>query len=66
MARVDLNCLVDFAWPALPDAAAAFLAAVPAPADVADLLAALQPGDCTAPGAIYAGMSARHERPGVA
>lgn len=57
-ARVDLNCLVDFGWPALPAAAAAFLATVPAPADVADLLAALSPSDCTAPGAIYAGMAA--------
>lgn len=66
VARVDLNCLVDFGWPSFPAAADAFLAAVPAPADVADLLAALAPSDYTCPGALYAGMTSLPRPPKAA
>lgn len=55
--RVDLNCLVDFAWPAFLSAAGAFVAAVANDSDIADLIAALKPGSVVAADGLYAGMA---------
>ncbi|KAG2445393.1 hypothetical protein HXX76_000015 [Chlamydomonas incerta] len=58
--RVDLNLLVDWGaggWRAFaaPAAAAEFVAAVPRPADLCDLLFALRPGSVLEEGGAYAG-----------
>ncbi len=54
--RVDLNALVDFAWPTILSDANAFVAAAPGSSDLCDLLAALIPSSVTAPGGLYAEM----------
>ncbi|GIL71049.1 hypothetical protein Vretimale_4117 [Volvox reticuliferus] len=53
--RVDLNLLVDYGWPSFLAAAASFVAAVPRPSDLCDLLFALRPGSVLAEGGAYAG-----------
>ncbi len=54
--RVDLNALVDFAYPAVLDDVEAFVAAAPSTSDLCDLLAALSPASVTRPGGLYAEM----------
>ena len=54
--RVDLNALVDFAWPAILSDADAFVAAAPGNSDLCDLLAALTPASVTASGGLYTEM----------
>ena len=56
--RLDLNLLVDDAWPRFLDAAPAFVAAVAEPARLCDLLFALKPGSTLAPGGAYEGLEA--------
>jgi elongator complex protein 1 len=51
--RVDLNLLVDYAWPRIVQNAAQFVAAVRDPSDLCDLLFALQPGSVLQQGAVY-------------
>jgi elongator complex protein 1 len=51
--RVDLNLLVDYAWPRIVHNAAQFVAAVRDPSDLCDLLFALQPGSVLQQGAVY-------------
>jgi len=54
--RVDLNALVDFAYPAVLDDVEAFVAAAPSTSDLCDLLAALSPASVTRQGGLYAEM----------
>jgi len=54
--RVDLNLLVDWNWPAFLYDVPAFVAAVPAPSDLTDLLFALRPGNMCDEGGLYAGI----------
>ncbi|KAF5832885.1 IKI3 family-domain-containing protein [Dunaliella salina] len=54
--RVDLNLLVDWNWPAFLYDVPAFVAAVPAPSDLTDLLFALRPGNMCHEGGLYAGI----------
>jgi elongator complex protein 1 len=51
--RVDLNLLVDYAWPRIVHNAAQFVAAVRDPSDLCDLLFALQPSSVLQQGAVY-------------
>jgi elongator complex protein 1 len=51
--RVDLNLVVDRGWPRFLLRAEAFVRSVDDPDAVAELLEALDPGDCTAPGNLY-------------
>ncbi|CAL5218701.1 g412 [Coccomyxa viridis] len=51
--RVDLNVLVDYAWPRFLEHAGDFVAAVGDDQAVCDLLAALKEGSVTAPGGLY-------------
>eukprot|EP00983_Pelagomonas_calceolata_P092093 1157626-Pelagomonas_calceolata.AAC.15 len=55
-AQVDLNLLVDWNWPAFLYDVPAFVAAVPAPSDLTDLLFALRPGNMCDEGGLYAGI----------
>ncbi|KAK9834184.1 hypothetical protein WJX81_006434 [Elliptochloris bilobata] len=50
--RLDLNVLVDHAWPAFLGAAREFVAALGDDQALCDLLAALRPGSVTAPGGL--------------
>ena len=52
--RVDLNVLVDYAWPRFLEHGAQFVAAVGDDQAVCDLLAALKEGSVTAAGGLYA------------
>ena len=52
--RVDLNVLVDYAWPRFLEHGRYFVAAVGDDQAVCDLLAALKEGSVTAPGGRYA------------
>lgn len=52
--RVDLNYLVDFLGPAFEQHAAAFVQQIDSPDAVCDLVSALKPGSCVAPGCKYA------------
>ena len=52
--RVDLNVLVDYAWPRFLEHGRDFVAAVGDDQAVCDLLAALKDGSVTAPGGLYA------------
>lgn len=52
--RVDLNLLVDYAWPRFLGCAARFVAALGDDQAVCDLLAALREGSVAAPGGLYA------------
>ena len=52
--RVDLNVIVDRAWPRFLKHADAFVRDVDDPDVVAEILECLDGGDCTAPGAPYA------------
>ena len=54
--RLDLNVLVDHAWPAFLARAPAFVAAVGDDQALGDLLAALRPGSVAAPGGLYAAL----------
>ncbi len=54
MNRVDLNVMVDYAWPRFLDHAADFVRAVVDDQAVCDLLAALRPDSVAAPGGLYA------------
>ena len=54
--RVDLNALVDFAYPAILDDVEAFVAAAPGTTELCDLLAALSPHSVMRPGGLYADM----------
>ncbi len=54
MNRVDLNVLVDYAWPRFLEHGRDFVAAVGDDQAVCDLLAALKEGSVTAPGGLYA------------
>ena len=56
--RVDLNLIVDRAWPRFLRHADAFVRDVDDPDVVAELLECLDGGDCTAPGAPYAHLAA--------
>ena len=56
--RVDLNLIVDRAWPRFLDDADAFVRDVDDPDVVAELLECLDAGDCTARGAPYAHLAA--------
>lgn len=47
---MDLNLLVDYAWPHFLHTADAFVSAVPSASDLVDLLLALQPGSMLAAG----------------
>jgi elongator complex protein 1 len=51
--RVDLNLLVEYAWPSIVHNAAQFVAAVRDPSDLCDLLFALQPSSVLQQGAVY-------------
>jgi elongator complex protein 1 len=51
---VDLNLLVDFAWPRFLGRAEAFVRAVNDDLALCGLLAALRPGSVAAPGGAYA------------
>jgi elongator complex protein 1 len=55
--RVDLNLLVDYAWPRFTQAADAFVAAVPGASDLGDLLLALRSSSTLQPGGTYASLS---------
>ncbi|KAL6751051.1 IKI3 family-domain-containing protein, partial [Haematococcus lacustris] len=57
--RLDLNLLVDWAWPSFLAAAPTFVAAVPSPSDLNDLLFALRPDSVCAPGGMYANIAGR-------
>ena len=52
--RVDLNVLVDYAWPRFLEHGVQFVAAVGDDQAVCDLLAALKEGSVTAAGGLYA------------
>ncbi|KAL4852847.1 Elongator complex protein 1 [Chlorella vulgaris] len=52
--RLDLNVLVDYAWPRFLGLADAFAEQVPSDQDLADLLSALSEADTAAPGGLYA------------
>ena len=52
--RVDLNVLVDYAWPRFLEHGTQFVAAVGDDQAVCDLLAALKEGSVTAAGGLYA------------
>ena len=52
--RVDLNVLVDYAWPRFLQRCGDFISAVGDDQAICDLLAALKPGSVTAPGGLYA------------
>ena len=54
--RLDLNVLVDHAWPVFLRRAPAFIAAVADDQALCDLLAALRPGSTAAPGGLYGGL----------
>lgn len=54
--RVDLNLLVDYAWPRFLSAAPSFVAAVPSASDLGDLLLALSPSSTLAAGGLYANL----------
>lgn len=54
--RVDLNLLVDYAWPRFLSAAPSFVAAVPSGSDLGDLLLALSPASTLAAGGLYANL----------
>jgi IKI3 family len=51
--RMDLNILVDYAWPDFLSHTDEFVAAVPDSLEIADLLSSLQPNDVTATGGPY-------------
>jgi elongator complex protein 1 len=51
--RVDLNLLVDYAWPCIVHNMKEFVAAVCDPSDLCDLLFALQPGSVLQQGGVY-------------
>jgi elongator complex protein 1 len=51
--RVDLNLLVDYAWPRIVQNAEQFVAAVRDPSDLCHLLFAMQPGSVLQQGAVY-------------
>lgn len=52
--RVDLNLLVDYAWPRFLGHAEAFVRAIGDDLALCDVLAALRPGSVAAPGGLYA------------
>ena len=52
--RVDLNVLVDYAWPRFLEHGSQFVAAVGDDQAICDLLAALKEGSVTAAGGLYA------------
>ncbi|PNH07535.1 Elongator complex protein 1 [Tetrabaena socialis] len=52
--RVELNLLVDYGWPSFIQHVPQFVAAVPRPSDLCDLLFALRPGSVLAQGGAYA------------
>lgn len=56
--RVDLNLIVDYAWPSFLDHAGEFLGALGKTAgeDACELMLALRPGSVLAPGGPYAGL----------
>jgi IKI3 family len=60
MMRVDLNFLVDFLGPAFLEHVNDFVDQIGDPGAICDLVSALKPGFCTAPGGKYAGVSATH------
>lgn len=60
---MDLNLLVDWAWPAFLHHAPAFVAAVPSPPDLCDLLAALRPDSVCGPGGLYSGIPVEAPKP---
>lgn len=52
--RVDLNLLVDYAWPSFLSRASEFVESVNDPDVVMELIEVLDPADTTAPGGVYA------------
>ena len=54
--QVDLNLLVDWNWPAFLYDLPAFVAAVPSPSDLTDLLFAMRPGNMCEEGGLYVGI----------
>lgn len=54
---MDLNLLVDYAWPRFTQAADAFVAAVPTASDLGDLLLALRSSSTLQPGGTYASLA---------
>lgn len=56
--RVDLNLLVDYAWPRFLDHAQQFVAAVQNPSDLCDLLFALQQSSVLQEAGMYTSLSA--------
>jgi hypothetical protein len=59
-AQVDLNLLVDYAWPRFCEEgeARALVEAVGGAAELCDLMAALQAGSCCGEGGLYADIAA--------
>lgn len=55
--RVDLNLLVDYAWPRFLDHAEQFVSAVQDPSDLCDLFFALQQSSVLQQGGMYASLS---------
>lgn len=55
--RVDLNLIVDYAWPSFVAHAAEFVAAVADPLDLCDLLLALKPGSVLLQGGVYSSLA---------
>lgn len=55
--RVDLNLIVDYAWPRFLHHVDEFVAAVQDPSDLCDLFFALQPGSVLQPGGMYGSLS---------